>query len=330
MPRVVGTDPGSSSLDVLLLVDGLVADQARLLPEELRADASALLALLERWKPIDVVAGPSGYGLPLIRGSELTERDLEAMSLVRGDERDRDIGVGGFRKWVRALCGSEFPVVFLPGGIHLPTIPAHRKANTIDMGTADKIAVAALALWADRAIIDNDSMGSTFAVVELGSVFTAVLVVERGRIVDASAGTRGPIGLGSAGAWDGEVAYLKSPVSKDDLFRGGLDHLGPIGPAAFRESLTRHVAGLKAVTPFERIYISGISAERPEIAALATEALAKLGSLNPLPSLADAWVKHAAQGSALLADGLAGGQFTWLVESLGLQGASGSSLSYLR
>src|SRR5262245_9152835 len=111
MSRVVGTDPGSSSLDVLLLVDGRVADQARLLPEELRADASALLALVDRWKPIDLVAGPSGYGLPLIRGSELTERDLDAMSLVRDDERDHDIGVGGFRKWVRALCSSDFPVV---------------------------------------------------------------------------------------------------------------------------------------------------------------------------------------------------------------------------
>ena len=38
-----------------------------------------------------------------------------------------------------------------------------------------------------------------FAVVELGSVFTAVLVVAQGRLVDAAAGTRGPLGVRSGG-----------------------------------------------------------------------------------------------------------------------------------
>ena len=34
--RVVGTDPGTSSLDLLLLEDGQVVDQRRFRPEELR------------------------------------------------------------------------------------------------------------------------------------------------------------------------------------------------------------------------------------------------------------------------------------------------------
>ena len=37
-----------------------------------------------------------------------------------------------------------------------------------------------------------------------------------------------------------------------------------------------------------------------------------------------AWVKHAAQGSALLADALAGGQFAALAASLELRSATGS------
>ena len=57
----------------------------------------------------------------------------------------------GFRSWVRTVAGMGFPVVFLPGGFHLPTIPAHRKVNAVDLGTADKVAVAALALWFDAA-----------------------------------------------------------------------------------------------------------------------------------------------------------------------------------
>ena len=38
MPRVAGCDPGTSSLDVLVLQDGTVADQARFEPDQLRGD----------------------------------------------------------------------------------------------------------------------------------------------------------------------------------------------------------------------------------------------------------------------------------------------------
>jgi predicted butyrate kinase (DUF1464 family) len=328
--RVVGTDPGTSSLDLLLLVDGVVHDQARLAPEVLSADPGALVSTLQRWAPIDLVAGPSGYGLPLVTGAALTERDLDQMSLVRPNERGRGVGLIGLRAWIRALAGSGLPVVFLPGGIHLPTIPGHRKLNAIDMATPDKVAVAALALWAEGCAHGGDFSRATFAVVELGSAFSAVLIVAGGRLVDAAAGTRGPIGLRSGGAWDGEVAYWRSPLSKEHLFRGGLADLGPEGPDAFRESLVKHVAGLRAVTPFDRIYLSGMAAAHHEIAQLVTDALRSFGALLPLASLPGAWVKHAAQGSALLADGLGGGRAAGLVASLTLRAAAGTVWDHLR
>jgi predicted butyrate kinase (DUF1464 family) len=321
--RVVGSDPGTSSLDLLLLEEGAVVDQARLRPADLRDDPDVLARLVGRWAPLDLVAAPSGYGLPLVRGGNFTEDHLEQMSLVRPEERGRDTGVVGFRAWVRAFVGLGVPLVFLPGGLHLPTIPAARKAGAVDLGTADKVAVAALALafdGAERGGCDR----STFAVVEVGSAFSAILVIERGRLVDASAGTRGPLGLRSGGCWDGEVAYWRGPLSKDDLFRGGLADLGALGPDALRESLVKHLAGLQAVTPFERIYLSGRGLEQPEIAQLAAAALGRFGRVAPLPSLDGAWVKHAAQGSALLADALAGGQHARIAESLRLAAASGS------
>ena len=180
------------------------------------------------------------------------------MALTRPDERGRDAGVIGFRSWVRAFLGTGVPIVFLPGGIHLPTIPPHRKANAIDMGTADKVAVAALALRQDA------GQSRSFAVVEVGSAFTAVLILEGGEIVDASAGSRGPIGLKSGGSWDGESAYWLSPLTKADLFRGGWADLGDLAPRAFAESLRRHVAGLRSVTPFDRAHSSpGVGAFGP-------------------------------------------------------------------
>jgi predicted butyrate kinase (DUF1464 family) len=321
--RVVGSDPGTSSLDLLLLVDGAVADQVRLVPAQLRDEPEVPARRLERWSPIDLIAAPSGYGLPLVRGDAFTEDHLEQISLVRPDERGSDSGVAGFRAWVRAFVRSGVPLVFLPGGLHLPTIPAHRKAGSVDVGTPDKVAVAALALWFD-ATEWGDFDRSTFAVVEIGTAFSAILVVSRGRLVDASAGTRGPIGMRSGGSWDGELAYWRSPLSKEDLFRGGLADLGAIGPDAFRESLIKHTAALQAVTPFERIYVSGRGLEHSEIASLTTEALAPFGRVIPLPSLPGAWVKHAAQGAALLADALADGRHRSLADSLQLASASGS------
>ena len=332
MLRVVGTDPGTGSLDLLLLVDGRVAGQASLDPESLRARPDALAKTLRRWKPIDLIAGPSGYGLPLVRGEDVREADIDLMALVRPDQRGQDSGVIGFRHWVHAVLKSGWPSVFLPGGIHLPSIPAHRKANAIDLGTADKVAVAALACWADRHALPAPA--PSFAVIEIGSAFTAALVVEGGRIVDAAAGSRGSIGMKSGGAWDGEVAYRLGPLTKADLFRGGVRDLGAIGPAAFRESLVKHVAGLKAVTPFDRIYLSGSSVAGlgagNDLRRLVTTALTPLGEVRRLVGLPGAWVKAAAQGAALLADGLAGGSHADLVDALDLRSASGTIGDTLR
>ncbi len=125
------------------------------------------------------------------------------MSLVRPDQRGIDTGVLGFRSWVRALAASGLPVLFLPGAFTSPRSP-HRKLNTIDLGTADKVAVAALALEVDayergqdvKAGLNVDYSQSTFAVVELGSAFSAVLVVSR---VGSSTPRQGPAGRSVSG-----------------------------------------------------------------------------------------------------------------------------------
>ena len=192
------------------------------------------------------------------------------------------------------------------------------------MGTADKVAVVALALWDYRRETGLSLETATFAVVEIGSAFMRVLVVENGRIVDAAAGTRGPIGFRLRGVWDGEAAYWMSPLSKTDLFRGGVADLGASGPAAFRESLLKHVAGLKSVTPFNDIYLSVCVADS------AIGVLDQLGVVKSLGNLPGATVRHAAQGAAILADGLAGGRFEPIVEVLRIRAAAGSSIDHAK
>ncbi len=321
--RVAGADPGTSSLDLLLLEDGAVRDQCRLSPDQLRSDPALPVRWLDERRPLDLVAGPSGYGLPLRRAAECSDRDLALMALMRPDDAAGGKGLVGLSAVQRALCASPLPVVFLPGVIHLTTVPAHRKLNRIDLGTADKLCVAALA----AAQLDLHSG----CVVELGSAFTACLVLHEGRIVDSRGGTSGPFGWQSGGAWDGETAYLCGPLTKRELFAGGVASWPDRDAACrrFREDLLTTVAGLQAVTPFRRIILSGRLLEtEPAFTAEVAADLGQVGNVERLSGLPGAWVKHAAQGAALLADGLAGGKCAPLVERLAVKEATGSVLDW--
>jgi predicted butyrate kinase (DUF1464 family) len=321
--RVAGTDPGTSSLDVLVLADGAVGEQHRFGPEELRADPELPVRWLTDRGPFDLVAGPSGYGLPLVRAADCTDAHLAFLSLVRPDDPGRQ-GVAGFSAVVRAFRASDLPIIFLPGVIHLPTVPAHRKINRIDLGTPDKLCVAALAV----ARADD----GTCCVVELGTAFTACVVLSGGHVVDGVGGTGGPPGWASGGAWDGEVAYLLSPLNKRDLFTGGAGVLPESLPGRewLCESVRKTVAGLQAVTPFDQVVLSGRLLEtEPGLPGELDAALRSLGKVTCLEALPGAWVKHAAQGAALLADGLAGGRYAPLVERLGLRQAQGTVLDWL-
>src|SRR5262249_29995440 len=137
--------------------------------------------------------------------------------------------------------------------------------------------------------------------------------------------------LGSSGAWDGEAAYLLSPLAKGDLFSGGAAGLGEEGRTLLRESLLKAVAGLQAATPFTEIVLSGrLLEQEPELAAAVAADLLRVGHVTHLSGLSGAWVKQAAQGAALLADGLAGGRHEPLAASLTLRAAPGNILDWLR
>jgi predicted butyrate kinase (DUF1464 family) len=195
------------------------------------------------------------------------------------------------------------------------------------LGTADKLCEAALAI----ALLDPEGT-DTFCLVELGSAFTACLVIERGSIVDGLGGTSGPLGWQSGGAWDGEVAYLLSPLGKGDLFAGGVQSQRDPACArlAFRESLVKAVAGLQAVTPSRRIVLSGrlLETEAGTVEKVSRD-LERFAEVRRLPSLPGAWVKHAAQGAALIADGLTGGKYAELVRRMRVVDASGTVLDWL-
>lgn len=170
-----------------------------------------------------------------------------------------------------------------------------------------------------------------FCFVEMGSAFSACMIVKEGKIVDGLGGTSGPVGYRSGGAMDGEVAYQLSPLRKEHLFSGGISsYPEPEQLPALVESLIRQVAGLRAVTPFEEIILSGrLLEQKPQWQDRIVEALQPIAPVRVLKSLPNAWVKHAAQGAAIIADGLSGGQWKPWLEWTEIHKASGTVLDWL-
>jgi predicted butyrate kinase (DUF1464 family) len=315
-PRVIGIDPGTVSIDVCGLAgDAVFLDRAVETATAL-ADPAAFLTMLYEVAPVDLIVGPSGYGLPLVPGLELTEDDLRLAVLTESGEVG---GLGGLSSLIRALASSRLPVVFTPGVVHLPSVPEYRKINRVDMGTADKVCAVALAIDEQRRRRRCAPGDVSLILVELGGAFTAA-IVDRGRIVDGLGGTSGPIGRLGSGAWDGEVAYLAEHVTKAMLFQGGTD-----SDIAYVESALKAIAALivSVPGPFE-IVLSGRFAHE-YLDAFAARVSRPVRVLEGLGTTA----KHAAQGAALIANGLTGGPARALVDTLGLRDARGTALDYL-
>jgi predicted butyrate kinase (DUF1464 family) len=347
MPRVIGIDPGTISLDLCGLEDGRVFLDQSIATEDATADPSLVLGALERASPLDLVVGPSGYGLPLKKASDLTEPEIRLACLA---PRGESGGIGGLSSLMRALGTASVPVLITPGVLHLSSVPANRKINRVDMGTADKVCAVALAIHEHARRRGCPERDVSFILLELGGAFTAALAVDQGSIVDGLGGSSGPLGAVSSGALDGEVAFLAGQVNKQMLFSGGAlavagtpearaEAIAEVTTPArqkalegYLESLVKAVAALTVSVPSARVVV--LSGRLAKVAAIRGGLMSRLSRVIPgvtvevLAGFASV-AKHAAQGAALLADGLAGGSAAPLVEALGLRNATGTVLDHL-
>jgi predicted butyrate kinase (DUF1464 family) len=351
MPRVIGIDPGTVSIDLCGLDEGRVFLDRSLPTIQALQDPSALMGLLDAAhdeRAVDLVAGPSGYGLPLTRGRDLTEVDVRLAQLTAGGETAG--GIGGLGALMRLLARSRLPVVFTPGVVHLASVPAHRKINRVDMGTADKVCATALAVHDQVERLGGMPRDASFILLELGGAFTAAVAVENGHIVDGVGGTGGPLGLRAAGALDGEVAFLAGSISKALLFGGGaamvagtpdadVDEIAygttpraRTAWAGYVESAAKAVASLTvSVAQPREVILSGRLARTTELRDQLAERLNGVVPGTPLHVLSgfSTTAKQAAQGAALVADGLSGGRAAPLIEAMGIRNAHGTALDYL-
>jgi len=349
MPRVVGIDPGTVSFDICGLEDGRLFLDKSIPSTDIAANPQLLVDRLLAAGAVDLIAGPSGYGLPLIRIEDVGEPELAMVILVRQEERERIAVLGGLRRLILLMQEARLPVVFTPGVIHLPTVPRHRKANRVDMGTADKLACCVLAIASQSRHIGIPFEQTSFVLLELGGAYTAVMAVEGGRVVDGLGGTTGGPGFYSLGVMDGELAYLLDGFSKETLFSGGAADIAgrrDLSPEAFArdavsnaslrdaweavlEGVVKSVAAEMTVVPRVReILLSGRLCRTQQVREELTRRLSRFAPVRRVDGIAQV-AKEAAQGSAIIADGLAGGVYAPLVETMNLRGAAGTVFDYL-
>lgn len=349
MVRAIGIDPGTVSFDVCGLEDGRLFLDTTLLSTEFAANPQALVDLLLSAQPVDLIAAPSGYGLPLVPIEEFGDQERFLFTLVDERERGRIPVLGGMGKMIPLMKASGLPILFIPAVIHLPTVPEHRKANKLDMGTTDKLCCLALGIYDQARHHGIGYQETSFIFAEVGGAYTAVMAVEGGKVVDGLGGTVGGPGYYSLGSMDGELAYLLGGFHKELLFTGGAayvagqpelspedfadlaerDGRAQVAWEALMEGVVKSVAAELVVVPKPReILLSGRLCRTEKIRQELARRLSPFSPVRRVEGFASV-AKEAAQGAALIADGLAGGRYLELVEVMEIRGARGTVLDYL-
>ena len=341
--RIIGIDPGTGSFDFFGM-DGekIILDTSVPVPE-VAQNPNVLVDTVSSVFPLDMIVGPSGYGLPVTPIKDITEREL---TLMVPDDKSIPL-YDGIRMVIRLMQSKGFPVYFTPGVIHLPTVPLYRKANKMDMGTADKVCCVALAIRDQAELYGIDYNQTSFILAEIGYAFNAVIGVDGGRIVDGLGGTSGGPGFITLGSMDSELAVRLGKFPGIVLFSGGAkdvsgkDDLTPEELAKkhhqytdswnmLLESITKGVAAMMVSVERPReILLSGRLSGIPEIAETLAAKLAQFGKVRKVGRQAKV-AKEAAEGAYIIGEGLLGGKYKAIVDCLKLRGASGTMHDYIQ
>jgi len=340
--RVAGIDPGTGSFDFFGMDGGKVILDTSVPVPEVAQNPNVLLDTVRSVFPLDMIVGPSGYGLPVTLIKDITEKEL---TLMVPDDKSIPL-YDGIRMVIRLMKDKGFPVYFTPGVIHLPTVPAYRKANRIDMGTADKVCCVALAIRDQAELYGIDYSETSFILVEMGYAFNAVIGVDRGKIADGLGGTSGGPGFITLGSMDSELAVRLGKFPGIVLFSGGAkdvsgkDDLTPEMMAREQpkysdswnmmlESIVKGVAAIKvAVDQPREIMLSGRLSGIPEITETLADKLSQFGVVRKVGRQARV-AKEAAEGAYIIGEGLLEGKYKGIVDCLELRGAKGTMFDYV-
>ena len=341
--RVIGIDPGTGSFDFFGTEGGKIILDTSVPVPEVAQNPKVLLDTVRNIFPLDMIVGPSGYGLPPTPIKDITEKEL---TLMVPDDKSIPL-YDGIRMVIRLMQSEGFPVYFTPGVIHLTTVPRYRKANKMDMGTADKVCCVALAIRDQTERYDIGYDQTSFILAEIGYAFNAVIGVEGGKIVDGLGGTSGGPGFITVGSMDAELAVRLGKFPGVVLFSGGArdaSNKEDLTPEEMAREPKKYLAswnmmlesilkGIMAMTvsvkqPRE-ILLSGRLSRIPEIAGALSAKLSPVAKVRRVGRKAK-FAKEAAEGAYIIGEGLLGGEYQGIVNALKLKEARGTMYDYIR
>jgi len=359
--KALGIDPGTRSFG-LTVVDGEeVVWEDSIDTTAIAENPQSLIEAIEEANEVDIIVGPSGYGVPITFNRDIIDPRrfaLEVLLLTRDEDLRSGVEKGelGIRvyeaivKVVVDLWRRDLPVCYIPSCILLPTIPAYRKINKLDMGTADKMAVAALGVFDQSSRESVDYAEVNFILVEMGFGYNAAIAIDGGRIVDAVGGTLFQTSFLSMGAVDGEIAVMGREWIRSDVFHGGVaDICGTLSldeaideyerfeepyysaMESMLEGLEKTVRSLtSSVKEPREILLSGRYARHERLRNLVCERLGEIAPVRQLNNLLGAKIsKEAAQGYAIIGEGIAGGVFSDLIKHMRIDEARGTVLNWV-
>lgn len=359
MARALGIDPGTKSFD-LVLVDGeRVVWEESIETSDIARDPMKLVEGIEEAGDYDLIAGPSGYGTPIVCNEDIVDPRTFALEIllltpssdVEEGVKKSDPGMMVYKALadvVEALWRTRRRVCYIPSVILLPTIPRYRKINKLDMGTADKMAIAVLGVYDQARRLGIDYSKTSFILVEMGYGYNAVIGVKEGRIVDGLGGTLTPTGFLTIGPIDAELVVAGRNWSRLDVFHGGAsdicstysveeflekkdkDSICSDAYESMMESIVKNVHAISySVKKPREIIISGRLTRYKEVREDLTSRLSEIAPVARIKGLPGAKIsKEAAQGYAVVGEGIAGGFFKKLVEHMKILEARGTTMDY--
>jgi len=334
MPKFAGIDPGTSEFEIFVLEDEKPKDRINVKTDLLRKSPERFLEILEKISA-DLITGLSGYGMPIKKFSELSERDILLLTL----NLDQDSAMG-LRNLINLSIDRNLNIYTIPGVIHLPTVPEHRKINRIDLGTADKLCSAVLGVY--ELSFEEDLSKIDFILLESGYGFNSAISVKNGKIVDGVGGSCSFPAFSSIGFFDGELAYLTKTFPKRILFSGGVrDYLKAKGKNVSRiddlneqemiylsENLLKNLMVAKVSNNSENVLLSGGNFNSKRFLKIFIEKAEKFDfNCRVLRGFGKA--KQSAEGAGIIANGIAGGELRDIVDHMEIRKSRGTVLDYI-
>ncbi len=346
MVRVIGIDPGSKSWDFFGLEDNKIILDTSIPTKELVQEPQKAITIIKSVEDIDLMVAPSGFGLPLKNVKDLTEKDI-FFTLLKFEQKEKNklIGLGEILRLIKA---DNIPGIIVPGVKHLPTIPRYRKVNKIDMGTADKLCTAVTGIRDQMDKFRLQPEDTNFIMVEIGYGFTAVLAIENGQIIDGIGGSN-IMGFRACGNLDGELAYLIKHIKKKNIYKGGVASISGYSELSLKEitllaekdeqiktalkaylsSVKKAVFGISSSfsnkNKIKEILLAGRGTDLKYLRERIIKGLKDVALVRLMKTYSQI-AKRAAQGAAMIANGLLGGEFEPIIRNLRIREASGSIL----